>query len=109
MAQRKKTPEELEIAAHNRLKGTICFHVTSAISQLHVIENKLRDYYNGSNADGDRESVSSLLRSLAPIIATTKRFKIYLYIKLEIGNSPSSYRTRSPRSRKQQYPHVSNQ
>lgn len=109
MPKPKKTPEDLELATHNRLKGTICFHVTSAISQLRVLENKLKQFKVGCNDTDGRANTSTLLASLAAIQAATDRFKLTLYSRLEIGKSPSSYRNRSPRTKKQQYPHVSNQ
>lgn len=109
MAQSKKPPEELELAAHNRLKGTICFHTASAISQLHVINEQLNKYLIGCADIEERQQVNKVLLALYPITSAAERFKTYLYSKLDIGNSPSSYRNRSPQSKKQQYPHVSNQ
>lgn len=108
MAHRKKTLEELELAAHNRLKGTICFHVSSAISQLQVIKRKLTEYKSGAEYS-ELHELDCLINTLTHIEAATDRFKLTLYSKLDIGNSPSSYRSRPSRSKKQLYPHVSNQ
>ena len=82
----KKTPQELELAAHNRLKGTICFHVQSALSQLGVIENKLRLYYNGCDCSIEQIQVNRLIDTVHHLYRATNNFKSTAYSKLEIGN-----------------------
>lgn len=92
MAQRKKTPEELELAAHNRLKGTISYHIASAQSQLACIKRKLTDYKSGAEFS-ELDDIDSLVSSLTHIEAATQKFKEITYSRLSIGNSPSSNRT----------------
>lgn len=93
MTHKKKTPEELEIAAHNRLKGTISYHIASAQSQLGVLNIKLNEYLKGCDDIEERQRVNKALLALYPIDSALKRFKGYTYIQLSIGNSPSSKRT----------------
>lgn len=92
MAHKKKTPAELEIAAHNRLKGTISYHIASAQSQLACIKRKLGEYKSGAEFS-ELDDIDSLVSSLTHIEAATQKFKEITYSRLSIGNSPSSNRT----------------
>lgn len=92
MTQRKKTPAELEVAAHNRLKGTISYHIASALSQLACIKRKLAEYKSGAEFS-ELDDIDSLLTTLTHIEAATQKFKETTYSKLSIGNSPSSKQT----------------
>lgn len=103
MTHKKKTPEELEIAAHNRLKGTISYHIASAISQLTVLNEKLNAYLAGCTEIEETQKVTKTLLALYPISAAMKRFKTYTYTQLSIGESPSSARNRHPRKKIKPY------
>lgn len=85
----RKTLEELEHAAHNRLKGTISYHIASAQSQLGCIKRKLSDYAVGAKLS-EVYDIDSLIISLTHIESATQKFKEVTYSKLSIGNSPSS-------------------
>lgn len=91
MTQRKKTPAELEIAAHNRLKGTISYHIASTLSQLGCVKRKLSEYISGAEFS-ELDDIDSLIITLTHIEAATQKFKETTYSKLSIGDSPSSKR-----------------
>lgn len=99
MAQSKKTPEELELAAHNRLKGTICFHTSSAISQLEVLNIMINRYLQGCEDIEERKRVNKILLSLYPIISAAKRMRSYIYVQLDITRPKYLY-TRNSRKPK---------
>ena len=88
----RKTLEELELAAHNRLKGTISYHIASAQSQLACIKRKLSDYMQGADCS-ELADITSLISILSRIESATQKFKETTYSRLSIGNSPSSKRT----------------
>lgn len=92
MTHKKKTLEELELAVHNRLKGTISYHIASAQSQLACIKRKLIEYKSGVEFS-ELDDIDSLIVTLAHIESATQKFKETTYIRLSIGNSPSSKRT----------------
>lgn len=98
MTQRKKTPEELELAAHNRLKGTICFHVSSTLSQANCVLTMLNRFEQSSEDTTELKAISELYASMAHIRDALNKYQSTLYIKLEIGQSPTSHRNRTSRS-----------
>lgn len=98
MAQRKKTPEELELAAHNRLKGTICFHVSSTISQANCVLTMLNRFELTSEDTTELKTISELYESMVHIRNALNKYQSTVYVKLAIGQSPSSYKNRTPRS-----------
>lgn len=102
MTHKKKTPEELELAAHNRLKGTISYHIASAQSQLACTKRKLSEYMQGADYS-EWDDIDSLIRTLTHIEAGTQRFKLMVYSRLSIGESPSSARNRHPRKKIKPY------
>lgn len=98
MSTRKKTPEELELAAHNQLKGTICFHVASTLSQANCVLTMLNRFEQSSETTAELKAISELYDSMAHIRNALNKYQSALYTKLEIGNSPTSNRTRTSRS-----------
>ena len=98
MTQRKKTLEELELAAHNRLKGTICFHVASTISQANCVLTMLNRFEQSSEDTAELKAISELYESMVHIRNALNKYQSTVYTKLAIGNSPSSYKNRTPRS-----------
>lgn len=102
MTHKKKTPEELELAAHNRLKGTISYHIASAISQLACIKRKLTEYRQGADCS-EWDDIATLISILTHIESATQNFKSTTYSRLSIGESPSSARNRLPRKKIKPY------
>lgn len=90
MSSKKATAEQLDLAAHNRLKGTLCFHTASAISQLGITARKLEAFKTGPDSWEEIEIVNELLNTLTYIQQAVNRFDITLRRRLEVGNSPSS-------------------
>jgi hypothetical protein len=103
MATKKKTEEELELAAHNRLKGTICYHMSSSRTQLRILNEKLNTYLIGCTDTEEKQRVNKVLLSLYQISSATDRLKAYLYAQLAIGESPSSGRNYKPRKSRKPY------
>lgn len=99
MAQRKKTPEELELAAHNRLKGTICFHVASTISQTNCVLTMLNRFELTSEDTVELKAISELYESMAHIRNALNKYQSTVYVKLAIGQSPTSHKNKTPRSK----------
>lgn len=95
---RKKTPEELERAAHNRLKGTICFHVSSTLSQADCVLNMLNKFEESSESDSELKAISELYAAMIHIKNAIQKYQQSVYTKLEIGSSPTSYRNKCSRN-----------
>lgn len=98
MTHRKKSQEELAQAAHNRLKGTICFHVSSTLSQANCVLTMLNRFEQSSHDDAEQRAISDLYASMIHIRSAISHFQRSVYTKLEIGSSPTSYRNRSAKS-----------
>ncbi len=98
MTQRKKTPQELELAAHNRLKGTICFHIASTISQANCVLTMLNRFEQTSSDTSELKAISELYESMAHIRNALNKYQCALYTKLAVGQSPTSHKNRTPRS-----------
>ena len=94
MTQKKKSPAELELAAHNRLKGTICFHVASTLSQANCVLTMLNRFEQTSEDTTELKAISELYESMAHIRNALNKYQSTLYTKLDIGHSPTSCRNR---------------
>jgi len=94
MTQKKKSPAELELAAHNRLKGTICFHVSSTISQANCVLTMLNRFEQSSEDIAELKATSELYAAMVNIRSALNKYQKLVYIKLDIGHSPTSCRNR---------------
>jgi len=103
MATKKKTEEELQLATHNRLKGTICYHMSSAISQTMCINKMLQKYREGCELQTDKIDIDSLQSSILHIRSALKSFDTLTRSRLSIGESPSSIRNYKPRKNRKPY------
>jgi len=99
----KKTPEELELATHNRLKGTISYHIASAQSQLGCINRMLIKYQEGLTTGSEYLALKDVQTVLGNIIVAVDKFGSFTRSRLSIRNSPSSYRNKLPKKKSSLY------